>query len=175
MKLVRWKCFTWDLSKLSPPETALPAHFHIRAAAKEDGKPVHDVIVSAFSSDSSWSDAFSRFRERLEFQLEGAFLRPSIPALVVTHGQRVIAASLLSTEVDAESHLLSGPCVIMEYRNRGIGTILLFHSLKALQGTGLSHAHGICKETAPTSKFVYRKFGSTSQPCQVDPAPVATK
>jgi predicted N-acetyltransferase YhbS len=175
MKLVRWKRFHWDLSKLSPPETALPAHFHIRSATREDARAVHDVIISSFTSDSSWSDAFSRFRERLEQQLEGAFLRATIPALVVTHGQRVIGASLLCTDADAESHLLSGPCVLNEYRNRGLGSLLLFHSLKALESSGLAQACGICKETAPTSKFVYRKFGSTSEPCQFDPAPLASR
>jgi predicted N-acetyltransferase YhbS len=56
-----------------------------------------------------------------------------VPALVICHGQRIIGASALSTEMDAENHLLSGPCVLMEYRNRGLGTALLYYSLKQLR------------------------------------------
>ncbi len=161
MKLVRWKRFTWDLAKLPPSESALQAHFQVRPASREDAKAAREVIFSAFSLDSMWADTLKGFSARLDHQLEAAFARPSPSVLVVTHGQRVIAASLLATEADAENHLLSGPCVLSEYRNRGIGTALLYQSLKLLQGAGLTRALGVCKETASAAKFVYPKFGST--------------
>ena len=47
-----------------------------------------------------------------------------LPALVITHGQRIIAASAICTDADAESNLISGPCVLVEYCNRGLGTAL---------------------------------------------------
>ncbi len=174
MKLVRWKRFAWDLSKLPPLESAaLPAHYHVRAATREDAKAVKEVIFSAFSLDTSWSDTFKTFRDHLEAHIDMSFSHSGTPAMVVTHGPRIIAASTVLPEVDAESNLTSGPCVRVEYRNRGIGTALLHHSLKQLQQLGLSRATGISKETAPASKFVYPKFGSTSEAYNFEPTAVS--
>jgi predicted N-acetyltransferase YhbS len=169
MKLVRWRRFTWELAKLPPLDGTLPDHYHLRAAARDEEKAVHGVIFSAFSLDTSWSDALQHFRESLEAQIEAAFEHESVPGLVICHGQRIIAASALTTGVDAENHLLSGPCVLMEYRNRGLGTALLHYSLKQLQNNGLEQACGISKENVVASKFIYRKFGSVSEPYDFEP------
>ena len=168
MKMVRWKRFTWDLAKLPSSHTALPAHFQVRGAGREDHKAAREVIIRAFLLDPAWSDVLKTFSPKLEAQLETAFARPAPNAVVVSHGQRIIAASLLSLEPDAESHFLSGPCVYSEYRSRGIGTALLYHSLKVLQTGGLPRAHAICKEMAAASKFVYKKFDSTAEPFDFD-------
>lgn len=170
MKLVRWKRFTWDLTKLPPSEHSLPAQYTVRPATRDDQKRVREVIFTAFSLDSAWSDAFGLFKDLLHSQIDAAFQRESVPAVVISHGQRIIAASALTTEPGAESHLLSGPCVSNEYRSRGIGSALLYHSLKQLQSSGPNQVHGICKETVPTGKFVYPKFGSTSVAYNFEPA-----
>lgn len=162
MNLVRWKRFTWDLSKLPSHEAALPSHFSVRAATPEESRSASTVIFSALSLESNWTDTQKRLQPKLEEQIEQAFEQTPVPVLVVTHGQRIIAASLLSLAEDDEVHLLSGPCVTAEYRNRGLGTALLLASLKLLQAHGLRQAYGVCKAIAPTSKFVYSKFGSTS-------------
>lgn len=174
MKLVRWKRFTWDLAKLPPAPEPLAAHFVTRPIGKEDAKATREVIFSAFSLDSAWSDTLKLFSGKLDALLDAAFSKaaggPSI--LVITHGQRIIAASMLSVDPAAENHLLTGPCVLMEYRNRGLGSALLHESLRFLKGAGLNEAHGVCKEMAPTSKFVYKKFGATSAPYDYEAEPV---
>jgi GNAT superfamily N-acetyltransferase len=162
MKLVRWTRFTWDLSKLPPAEAALPAHFQVRMAGKEDQKAAREVIFRTFALDSVWSDTMKSFGGLLETHIDAAFGRSVSNVLVISHGPRIIAASLLSLEIDADNHLLSGPCVLAEYRSRGLGTALLHASLKLLQTAGLPKAHAVSKEMAPASKFVYRKFGSAS-------------
>jgi predicted N-acetyltransferase YhbS len=175
MKLVRWKRFTWDLSKLPPLETAaLPEHYRVRSATREEVKTVKEVVFSAFSLDSAWSDTFKIFRDQLDANIELAFGPGALPPLVVTHGQRIIAVSSLLADVAADSHLTSGPCVRMEYRNRGIGTALLLHSLLALQQAGLARASAISKDSSATTKFVYPKFGSTSEACDFEPSPVSS-
>ena len=170
MKLVRWKRFTWQLPKLPPLEQTLPAHFVVRPATREEAKAVVHVIMTSFSLDSAWSDSLNLFRDRLEMQLDLAFHRESIPALVITHGPRIIAASALNTEIEAESHLVSGPCVLSEYCNRGLGTSLLHASLRQLCEAGLTRASGITKENTPACKFVYRKFGAESASYEYSPA-----
>jgi len=161
MKLVRWKRFIWDLTKLPPYEHKLPAHYVFRAALREEAKAVNNVIITAFSLDSAWSDTLKIFRERLEIQIDQSFARESTPALVVTHGPRIIAASVISTDVDSDSHLVSGPCVLSEYCNRGLGTSLLHQTLHQLRSAGLDQAAVVTKENTPACKFVFTKFGST--------------
>src|SRR5476651_1835132 len=148
MKLVRWKRFTWQIKQLPPLEQKLPAHFITRAATREEAKAVAHVVLTAFSLDSTWSDTLNLFRERLEMQLDLAFQRESFPAIVITHGPRIIATSVLNTDPDADSNLISGPCVLSEYCNRGLGSALLYASLKQLGEAGLLQVAGITKENS---------------------------
>ncbi|MEP6671332.1 MAG: GNAT family N-acetyltransferase [Chthoniobacter sp.] len=170
MKLVRWKRFTWQTAKLPPLEQKLPAHFITRAATREEAKAVAHVVITAFSLDSTWSDTLNQFRDRLEMQLDLAFQRETVPAIVITHGPRIIAASVLNTDPDADSNLISGPSVLSEYGNRGLGTALLHASLKQLGEAGLVQAAGITKENSTACKFVYPKFGSEGKACEYAPA-----
>jgi ribosomal protein S18 acetylase RimI-like enzyme len=174
MKFVRWKRFNWDLSKLPTPAPPLAERYVLRAATIEDQKAVTHLILSAFTLDSEWGDAFALVRDWLTAQIVSAFEREAAPAVVITHGVRVIAASAISTEMDAETHLISGPCVSMEYRNRGLGTALLYQTLLQLRTAGLTHVCGIAKENLPAAKFVYPKFGAKVQEYDFDPALVKT-
>jgi predicted N-acetyltransferase YhbS len=174
MKLVRWKRFTWQIKLLPPLEEKLPSRFITRPATREEAKAVVHVVMTAFSLDSTWSDTLNLFRDRLEMQLDLAFQRETFPALVITHGPRIIAASVLSTEMEADSNLVSGPCVLTEYCNRGLGSSLLHASLKQLSEAGLERAAGITKENSTACKFLYPKFGSVGVSCEFAPALAAT-
>lgn len=174
MKLVRWKRFTWDLTKIPPLENPLPANFSFREAARDESKAIIATVMTSFTLDSAWSDVLNLFRDRLEMQLDLAFQRESLPAIVITHGVRIIAASVISTEIDGESNLVSGPCVLSEYGNRGFGTALLHQSLKHLQKAGLDRAAAITKENVPACKFIYPKFGSTSIAYDYEPQLIGT-
>lgn len=160
MRLVRWKRFTWDLSQLPKYEPHLASYFNVRTAARDEEKAVRNVIFTAFGLDTAWGDAFKMVRGFVESQLTSSFVHKSVPCLVITHGSRIIAASALNTNDDAPSHLISGPCVLSEYRSRGLGTALLHESLAHLKTAGLAVAAGVCKDAVPASRFVYPKFGS---------------
>ena len=162
MKLVRWKRFAWELTQLPNFESRLPPAFNVRSASREEEKTVHSVIFNAFGLDSAWGDSLRFVRGFVETQLTSSFLHRAVPCLVVTHGTRIIAASALNVSEDSQSHLISGPCVLSEYRNRGIGSTLLHESLEHLKSAGLRTAYGISKDNVPAARFVYPKFGSTS-------------
>ena len=174
MKLVRWKRFTWQLKQLPPPDHKLPGHFIVRPATREEARAVAHVVITAFSLDSTWSDTLNLFRERLEMQLDLAFQRESFPAIVITHGPRIIATSVLNTDTEADSNLVSGPCVLSEYCNRGLGTALLHASLRQLAEIGMERAAGITKENTAACKFLYPKFDSVGLPCDFAMALAAT-
>ena len=174
MKLVRWTRFTWNLATLPPIAKALDKCYLIRVAAREEEPLVANVILRTFSMDSEWAAEHVLFRDRLQLQVHQAFEREAIPALVILHGMRIVAASALSTEVEAESNLLSGPCVLSEYCNRGLGSALLHESLVQLAHAELPRAHGVSKDNTLASRFVYPKFGSTLADCETHSPPVAT-
>ena len=164
MKLVRWKRFTWDLTQLPPLDRLLPDQYVVRPAARDEAKLVNHVVFTTLTLDAAWCDTLQLFRDRLAAQLDQAFARETAPALVIMHGSRIIAASVVSTEADAASNLVSGPCVLAEYGNRGLGTALLHQTLEFLRGSGLARATAVTKDNVAACKFVYPKFGSTSEP-----------
>ena len=164
MKLVRWTRFTWNLANLPTPAPPLAERYSLRPAHREDFETVKHVILHAFTLDSTWCDSFGLVREWLGLQIDLAFERESTPALVIQHGQRIIGASALTTDVDAETHLISGPCVFMEYHNRGFGSALLYYSLKHLKNSGLESVNGVTKDNVTVAKFLYPKFGASGVP-----------
>ena len=108
--------------------------------------------------------------ERLEQWLERAFSSSTTcRCLALRHGLRIIGAAVICPEADADFHLVPGPCISMEYRNRGFGTRLLEQCLTRLREAGLQEASGVAKENAPVSKFLYPKFNSTASPHDFTP------
>lgn len=168
MKFVRWLRFTWDLAKL-PDTCEIDSHYRIRAATREDEETVRKVINRTFSLDTDWANTLKQVCDTLESQLDEVFRHREPPCLVVTHGARIIGASVLATADGCENNLLSGPCILIEYRSRGIGTALLHRSLVALRDAGLAHAYGVTKEGVPAAKFIYPKFHSVSVEHDFDP------
>jgi predicted N-acetyltransferase YhbS len=169
MKLVRWTRFTWDLANLPEEGSVLEPHYHIRPVTKDEEKTVRSVIASSFALDMNWSDTLKTMKDWLDAQLDAVFAHKVAPCLVVTHGTRVIGASPLDPNKESDCHLVSGPCILNEYRNRGIGTELLYQSLFALKEAGFERARGITKSNVPVAKFVYTKFNSVSEPFEFEP------
>jgi GNAT superfamily N-acetyltransferase len=174
MKLVNWARFQWDLSKLPGPEQHISEPYAIRSASKEEANQVCKVVYSAFSLDSDWADVFRHLQDYFESEFEELFDAENRHCLVITHGSRIIAASALSTEEEAENHLITGPCILHEYRNRGLGSALLYESLLALRENGLGCASGITRRSVPAGRFLYTKYDSKATPCDFSALLVAS-
>jgi predicted GNAT family acetyltransferase len=169
MKLSNWIRFTWDLTQLPTFDDALPEHYEIGPATADDEMELRKVISTSFVLDPTWSPELQEVTEKIEAWLERAFTSPTCTFLALRHGTRIIGASVLSTEPDADMHLIPGPCISMEYRNRGFGTRLLEQALIRLREAGLSQALGVAKENLPVSRFLYPKFNATSSPYDFTP------
>ncbi len=166
MKLVRWTRFTWDLARLSHARLEPTPPYRIRTAANDEKAAVLEVIFGSFVLDMDWNDILDELRDRLESEIDLAFSKKAAHFLVLTNGGRLIGASALTSDPGAENQLISGPCVLNEYRNRGFGSALLYSSLSQLRDTGLSHASGVTRRGSPADKFLYPKFDSGSEPCE---------
>jgi GNAT superfamily N-acetyltransferase len=169
MNLSNWIRFRWDLSQLPQFEAELPEHYEIGPATAEDEMELRKVISSSFVLDPSWNPATQEVMETIEPWLERAFATPANGCLALRHGLRIIGAAVIAQNPEAEVHLSPGPCVSMEYRNRGFGTRLLEQSLTKLRDAGLKEAIGLAHENAPVTKFLYTKFNSTTSPYEPTP------
>ena len=169
MNLSNWIRFSWDLTQLPAFPNELPEHYEIGPATAEDEMELRKVISSSFVLDPAWSPAMQEVTERIEFWLERAFASPACTFLALRHGLRIIGAAVISKDPEAEIHLTPGPCISMEYRNRGFGTRLLEQSLANLREAGLKEAFGVAKESAPVTKFLYTKFNGTASAHELTP------
>lgn len=170
MNLSNWIRFRWDLTQLPRFENKLPEHYEIGTTTADDEKELRKVISSSFVLDPAWSPAMQEVMERLEVWLERAFSSSTTcSCLALRHGLRIIGAAIISPEPQSEIHLIPGPCISIEYRNRGFGTRLLEQSLIRLRDAGLAEAIGVAKENAPVTKFLYPKFNGMASPHDFSP------
>ncbi len=165
MRLVHWVRFTWDLDKLPLFGATLPKHYSFTVATRSDERELRMVIKRSFAHDTSWGDAIHEVNGMLDGWLERAFEpEKSGLCLALRHGLRMIGAAVLIPDAVTENHLSPGPCVLMEYRNRGLGTALLAQSLFRLREAGLTRAVALTKSNAPVAKFLYPKFNGVLTP-----------
>ena len=170
MKLTNWIRFTWDISNLPPIESVLPEHYEVVPATAEDEKELRRVVSTSLMLDAAWNPALQEATQIIDAWLDRAFAPESDSVLLaLRHGARIIGAAALSPTPDAETNLAPGPCILVEYRNRGFGTYLLARSLAQLREAGLSHAVALTKDNTPATKFLYTKFSSTSSPHEFTP------
>jgi GNAT superfamily N-acetyltransferase len=151
----------------------LPEHFQVQAATDEDEVELRKVFSSSFVLDPFWNPAVHEVMRAVDVWLDQAFASDLSTCLALRHGQRIIGASVISFDPEAENHLAPGPSVMMEYRNRGFGTVLFERSLQLLREAGLVRASGIARENAPVARFLYPKFGGISAPTELG-TPLAT-
>jgi GNAT superfamily N-acetyltransferase len=165
MKLVHWVRFTWDLEQLPRFNPVLPDHYHFATATLADEKELRAVIARSFAQDTSWGDAIHEVDGMIDGWLGRAFAPEGNGIyLALRHGLRIIGASILRPDQRMEDHLTPGPCVLMEYRNRGFGAALLEESLRQLQAAGLTSGSALTKSNGPVTKSLYPKFHGTSTP-----------
>jgi len=166
--MISWLCFEWQTHNL-PDVSSLVAPLVVRAAKKSDFEAVAKVLKSAFSADSAWGDVNRSVAVKLAAATEEVFSEEEPHCVVIVHGTRIIGASLLDVGAEAPNHLLSGPCILHEYRNRGLASALLAASLDHLCQNGIQLARGITRANSLAARFVYPKFGGVAHPLETDP------
>jgi len=168
MKLLNWVRFTWDLTGMPSAPVDLPKHYQIAPATNDDEKAVRKVLSCSFMLDPAWNPAIGEVMQSLQSWLDRAFNAEENTCLTLRHGSRIIGASVLCLDPCAEDNFAPGPCILMEYRNRGFGTWLLQASLQRLRDSGLTRASGIARELSPVAKFLYPKYNGVATPANTN-------
>jgi hypothetical protein len=164
--------FLWDPKQLPEGAGDLSAPFVLRGASEQEADEALSIIQASYNLDPEWSGCASHIKDTV---LPGVMktLAKEPTCLFVQHGNRIIAASVYDCEPeDGGVHLVSGPCVLSEYRSRGIGGALLGATLGALRSRGLTEVAGQTKPKGPSAKYLFTKFGGKAA---ANPAPAATE
>lgn len=169
MKLIEWVRFSWDFAKLPELDLRLPQHYTIERATTENEKELRDVILRCFRLDPVWSPSLHQTLAMIDSWLTRALQSEQHTCLALRHGARIIGASILSLDDASENHLLPGPCVSMEYRNRGFGSRLLEHSFQALREADMKQAFGLTRANTSVARFLYPKFHGIAAPLNHTP------
>jgi GNAT superfamily N-acetyltransferase len=160
-----WLRFSWDLTKVPKGDVSPPAPFLLRMAEADEVPVVEKVTGSAFRMDSGWGNFQEALLEHLNRQVHLAFDKPDgHRCLALLHGSRIIGSSVVTLDESAPAQFLTGPCVLHEYRSRGLGTVLLQASLAALAMSGLRTARGVARDRTIAARYIYPKFGGSSEP-----------
>lgn len=159
MVTLSWLRFEWDLEKIPAADPTIPAPFMLSRARPADAGAAEKVAVNSFGMDTGWSDIQKTFATTILRNVRAGFAKDPPDCMVVRHGSRIIGVSVLDTRGDAPNHLRTGPCVLQEYRGRGLGSALLRASLAGLREAGFARAYGVARAKTAASRFLYTKFG----------------
>lgn len=147
----------WETASLPPLDQNF---FLVRRAQVAEKEKALQVALLSLNMSTEWHDGAETVAAFIEKTAQRAFAEnQEASCLVATHGGRIIGVSLLDCDLEASFHLVSGPWVLMEYRNRGIGSLLLHASLQELAERGVTEARGKTRANGIAARFVYPKFG----------------
>jgi GNAT superfamily N-acetyltransferase len=154
-----WNLFHWKTVTLADrPQLGEP--FSVRPACYDEKEMVKQVALLSLKMNTEWHDATMNASNAIHEAVKRAFIDNNTPScLLIAHGHRIIGVSILDMRPEAPYHLLSGPWVLTEYRNRGFGSALLHASLEQLANQGITEVSGVTRGNTTSSRFVYPKFG----------------
>jgi hypothetical protein len=150
--------FEWNLADVPSEAGEIAPPFVLRPAGEQEAEDGLRVVESSYNLDPQWSGCAKHIDGTILPAIARLFEGPAT-CLFVLHGNRVIAASAYDPEPADGIHLVSGPCVFMEYRNRGIGGALLGATLLALRERGVTRAVGCARPGSSAAKYLCGKFG----------------
>ena len=160
--------FLWNLEELAEGAAQIPAPYILRTAGEQETEEAIAIVQASYNLDPEWSGCAMHIKGAV---LPGATraLAKEPTCLFVQHGNRVIAASVYDTDPEEGGvHLVTGPCVLIEYRNRGIGGALLGATLGALRERGVTLVAGQTRPNSASAKYLCPKFGGKE--ARIEPA-----
>ena len=163
MKKTGWVNFVWDLAGDELSAITTPRRYRLSLVKAAEREQLQAVIEKSFALDPGWNAALHMIDAQVRSSTAAAFDSESANWLALQHGARIVGGTLLlMTDPDAPAQLVPGPCILMEYRNRGLGTLLLCSALRHLRDAGMIRACAKTRENSPAARFLYPKFRGQS-------------
>ena len=160
MRLTVWVQYTWNLKTLPAEAAKLPSRYTVEAATPEDRSLLLAAVTRSMSMEPAWSDDLAARVKLAEEIIQTGLPAGEVTFVAIKHGARIIGAAAIRDSGDKVSNLPLGVCVLNEYRCRGLGTFLLYESLRRLKERGLEEARLVTRKGLTADKYLYPKFGS---------------
>ena len=154
-----WIQYSWTLKSLPADAPHIASRYTAEAATLDDRPLLFAAISRSLSMEPAWSFDLGARVKLAEELVNTGFAAGEVAFVAIKHGARVIAASAIRDAGDKVSNLPLGVCVLNEYRCRGLGTYLLYESLRRLRDRGLEEARLVTKKGLPADRYLYKKFG----------------
>jgi len=159
MKLSVWVQYVWNLKTLPAEAPKLASRYTSEAATQENRNLLLAAVTRSMSMEPAWSDDLAGRVKLAEEIITNAFPAGEVAFIAVKHGTRIIGTAAIRDAGDQVSNLPLGVCVLNEYRCRGLGTYLLYESLRRLRERGLDQARLVTRKGLPADRYLYPKFG----------------
>ena len=160
---IKWVKYTWNLSKLPDEAPTLERKLELRIVGKEERARIWKTLEAAHRMDHGWNTALEFRLADLKKLVDEGIDSKKVFFLSVEDGSHMLGISAVYHEPECERQLLTGISIQDEYRCRGVGTWLLYHSLSNLLNAGLEQASVITRKDTVADRFLYGKFGGTSE------------
>ncbi len=154
-----WVQFTWDLASLPTTGPALENRYVVNSATVADSDLLDAAIERSYSMEQAWNNHMHLRLSQIRRSIQEDLPVGKVNFIVIRHGARIIGGSGIRETDGALIHFVSGVCVLNEYRCRGLGTFLLFESLRQLKEKGFKTVHAVTKKGVTAERFLYPKFG----------------
>ena len=158
MILTTWIQYSWKLAALPSTVPPLESNYLVDTAGVEDSARLFAAIDRAHSMEPGWNHDLALRRKLAEELIERDLPAGEVTFVAIKHGLRVIGAAAYRDSAEQVSHLPLGVNVLNEYRNRGLGTFLLYECLRRLRDRGLETARCVTKKGLTADRFLYPKF-----------------
>ncbi|MEM9400758.1 MAG: GNAT family N-acetyltransferase [Verrucomicrobiota bacterium] len=160
---VSWIKFSWNLKNLSEDIPPSDKNLKITIGKKEDKENILKNLESSYRMEHAWSIGIADRLVELRRIVDEGIDHKKVDFLLIHDGPRMIGTSALYVNSKSDRQLLTGICVLDEYRCRGAGSFLLYHSLKHLVSRGLETASVVTRKNTAAAKFLYPKFDAESE------------
>ncbi|MEM1158989.1 MAG: GNAT family N-acetyltransferase [Verrucomicrobiota bacterium] len=167
----KWIQYTWNLSSL-PDESEIAAiKGDLRLAEKSEFEACSNILKGSLMTERASTDDLQHLLSEFEDLFPKSFERETKSEIVVWEdGRRLVGLSTLNLDPDSRRQLVSGVCVLEEYRCRGGGKALLLRSLNRLKEHGLETASVVTRQGMSAAKFLYPKFYAQNSEVEELPA-----
>jgi N-acetylglutamate synthase-like GNAT family acetyltransferase len=166
----QWIRFSWDLKKLpaeAPPHEVKSVE--LRKAEPDDAHAVWTFLERAFATEQAWGMTLKERMKHLKDAVFQGIEEKNVEYWLLEHGKKIVAGTGLLLDAGAPMQLISGICVMEEYRCRGLGTWLLHAGLKRMADAGLASAAVVTRSNTHAARYLYPKFAATSAPVEAFP------
>lgn len=159
-----WINFAWDLTAAELPAAEVPKRYRLESTGPEDHEETRAMITRAFALDPTWNSSLEEVHAVVENSIARVLESTATSCMALRHGSRIIGGLFIALDQSQPEQLVPGPCVLVEYRNRGLGTLLLGNALRHLRDAGVKRASAIAKPGSPAARFLFPKFGGQPSP-----------